>query len=189
MIEAEEIARQHRVVDQMVTMYSVLRDRYAGRAMTLTLGIFLSSAILVTCTFLPSDALLEAGVSPKVAHVTLGFASGIVLFLSVADLALKWREVSQHYGDAADRLAKVKAEARTLMSTASTTDQQRDDLSKRMLAAMEGLPRIPDRKFLSLKAYHQRKVELSRMSDRSVGAPLFWLRLRLLVRGLGGERQ
>lgn len=183
--EAGEIARQQRVVDQMVTMYSVLRDRYARRAVGLTLGLFLVSVVLVTCTFLPEDVLIDVGVSAKSTRIVLGLSSGLALFLSVAELALRWREVSQRYGDAADRLAKVKAEARTLLATASVTDDQRSDLSKRMLAAMEGLPRIPDRKFVALKAYHQRKVELSRMSDRAVGAPVFYLRVRLFLRGLG----
>src|SRR2546428_2913687 len=82
----DELKRQSRVTDQMVTMYSVLRDQYSRKATLLDLGILGSSVVLVACTFLPDTALNNIGLSPFVTNVILGAFSSFVLFLSIAEL-------------------------------------------------------------------------------------------------------
>lgn len=180
----EETSRQRRVVDQMLTAYSILRDRYSRIATALTLVIFLTSTVLVTCTFLPEGSLLDVGISSKALRLILGLSSGLVLFASVAELALRWRELSQKYGDAADRLAKLKAHLRAATVGGIPTEDQYREMLQHFDTTMEGLPRIPDRQFGALKAYHLRKVKLSQMCDEAIGCPVFLLRLRLMWRGM-----
>jgi len=121
----EEIGRQRRVSDEMTTMYSVLRDRYARRARCLTLSIFFASIVFVTATFLQDSDLSQFGVSAGGLRLAMGIASAVVLFASVAELTLRWREVSQSYGDAAQRTARAKADAREALVLDEEIDEGR----------------------------------------------------------------
>jgi len=176
----EEFKRQQRVIDQMITMYSVLRDQFAYKAIYLTLGILGSSIILVACTFLPQKALKFLGISPFMTTVILGAFSSLVLFLSIAELRVDWKERSRQYGDAANQLADLKHKYRQAITGAiGTSDVIANNLTEDYELIFGRLPRIPDKKFLTLKAYHQRKVKLSQMIDKAVGCPVWLLRLRL----------
>jgi len=184
----EELKRQYRVVDQMITMYSVLRDQFTRKAIYLTLGILGSSIVLVACTFLPQAALKFIGISPFTTTVILGAFSSLILFLSIAELRVDWKEQSRQYGDAADRLADLKLKYRNpLASSAGIIDAIVNDLTQEYEATFSSLPRIPDRQFLTLKSYHQRKVKLSQMIDKAVGCPVWLLRVRLLKEGLQNQ--
>jgi hypothetical protein len=181
----EEIVREHRVADQMVTMYSALCDRYARRATALTLGVLGSGVILATATFLHPNDLGAWGISENALRLVTGCAAAVVFFASLAELTLRWRERSQAYRDAATRVARVKAEAREALVGEDEIDvDQFKELATKFSGAMHGLPGIPDPQFVSLKAYHKRKVQLSRMCDTAVGCPVWILRVRLLVSGI-----
>ena len=183
-MRTEELKRQQRVTDQMLTIYSLLRDRYARRAICLTLGILGSSVVLVACTFLPESALGMVGISSFSTKVTLASFSSLILFLSIAELRVDWEERSRQYGEAADRLAKLKSKYRAALADQESTSTSVDEeLSAEYDTVLDGLPRIPDKSFLKLKAYHLRKVRLSQMIDKAVGCPLLVLRFRLLVEG------
>lgn len=183
-MDREELERKQRVADQMVTQYSVLRDRYALRATLLTLSILLSSVILCTLTFFP-DAVAAIGVNATAVTILLGAFSSLVLFASVAELCLNWREKSERFGEAADRLARVKSRVREILSCEeSPRASDIVDVCKKYDEALDGLPKISDRQFVSLKAYHLRKVALSKLCDETVGCPVFILRLLLWWRGI-----
>jgi hypothetical protein len=184
----DELKRQSRVTDQMVTAYSVLRDRYASRATSLTLGILGSSVVLVACTFLPDDALSNVGISPFITKVIIGVFSSFVLFLSIAELRVDWRERSRLYAEAAESLAKHKSKYRAVLSKEeSTSSAQIAEMTKGYSSTMDGLPRIPDKQFIKLKAYHLKKVRLSQLVYNSVGCPVWVLRLRILFQGWRGK--
>lgn len=184
----DELKRQSRITDQMVTAHSILRDRYASRATFLTLGILGSSVVLVACTFLPDDALSNIGLSPFVTKVILGAFSSFVLFLSIAELRVDWRERSRLYAEAAESLAKLKSKYRAVLSREeSASPAQIAEMTKEYNSTMDRLPRIPERQFVKLKAHHLRKVRLSQLVDNSVGCPVWVLRLRIFFQGCRGK--
>jgi hypothetical protein len=181
----EEFQRQRRLADQMITIYSVLRDRYARRATFLTLAIFFSSALLLTGTFMPDASLVRLGIASETIRLLLGVCSAIVFFASIAELCLRWREVSQVYSGAAERLAVFKARAREIaVRGATATEADLHRTTAEYNAAIEHSPRVPDRHFVKLKAYHLRKLRLSRLCDEAVGCPVWILRCRLWLEGL-----
>jgi len=49
---------------------------------------------------------------------------------------------------------------------------------------MSAIVPITDRRFVRLKAKHKRKVAMSRTLDRRPNAPLWWLRLCLLIKDM-----
>jgi hypothetical protein len=151
----------------------------------LTLTIFLSSVVLCTGTFLSDDALKAIGVSAAAERVLMGTFSSIILFVSIAELCVRWGEKSQRYSDAAERLASIKARTRqALVQQNPISEPDCADLTRSFSAAMEGLPRIPDRQFVSLKAHHLKKVRISQMCEQAVGCPVWILRCRLAISGI-----
>ena len=184
MIE-DELKRQYRISDQMLSMYSVLRDRHSRTALSLTLGIFGSSVLLCACTFLPDDALGTLGITPMGTKILLGAFSSHVLFLSIVELRVDWKEQSRGYADTAEALARWKAHYRNTVAISNplTTDQMKELLAS-YGGTMEHRPRIPDSQFHALKARHLRKIEISKMIDSYPGCPIIFLKLRLLWRGL-----
>jgi len=184
----DEIRRQARVVDQMLSMHSLLRDRYARKAKGLTLGILGCSVVLCTATFLPNEALRFVGVSPLAGRVIVGVFSSLVFFFSIVKLCVAWGEVSSRYGEAAKRVAKLKQQYRIATSGETVGPDACAKLTQEFSQVMEGLPPIPDKQFPSLKAYHLRKVRLSRMIDAHVGCPVWLLQLRLVWQGIFGKK-
>ena len=179
-----EIPRQYRVIDQTLTMYSVLRDRYARRALLLTLGVFAASVFLCAFIFTPDDILRLLGVSEPVARFALALLSVLVFFLSIAELCLGWRDKSAQFGQAAEAVYRLKTTYRSVLT--KNTDPTVDallQLHEEYKRGMDGLPRIPDAVFLRLKAYHLRKVEISKMISVRPGHPVWLLRIQLFVRG------
>ena len=151
----------------------------------LTLGIFGSSVILCACTFLPDDALEAIGIKPIGTKILLGAFSSLVLFLSIAELRIDWKEQSRGYADAAEALARWKAHYRSTMaiSPSPSIDQMKELLASHA-STLEHQPRIPDSQFHVLKARHLRKVEISKMIDSHPGCPIIFIKLRLLWRDL-----
>lgn len=185
-----ELERQYKVTDQMISIYSVLRDRYARRALWLTLGIFGCSVILCAATFLPDEALNSIGITSVMSKVILGAVSSTVLFLSIAELRVDWKERSRRYGDASDRLSILKAHLRSALARDDKANAERSkELSEQYALTFENLPGIHDRQFAKLKAYHLRKVCISQMIDRAPGCPIWFHRLRLLYEGFKQKKK
>ncbi|SRR5216683_8007340 len=180
-----ELDRHHRVADQLITMYAVLRDRYARLATILTLAIFFSSVILIASTFPLEDILPSLGLSTPLTRLIPALFSAVILFASIAELSLKWRERAQRYGDAAERLSEFKAIARSISIMKPTpSETEYRELAAKYQTALQGIPRIPDRQFLRLKSYHLRKVRLSQLADDAPGCPIWMIRFRLWIHSL-----
>jgi hypothetical protein len=114
----------------------------------------------------------------------IGGISVLIFFLSVLELTVRWGKLSVQHAIAAEALGKLKLEYRVVLSAGKATASKYTQLSSEYAQLMDELPRIPDRKFASLKAYHLRKIRLSQMIDLHVGSPIFLLRLRLAWEGL-----
>jgi hypothetical protein len=189
-MKPDEIERRFRVADQMVTMYSVLRDRYSAWATGLTLGIMGSSVILCAVTFLPDDALVRVGLSPLGTKIVLGVFSSLILFLSIAELKVDWKQRSSLYGDAAENVAGLKAKYRDLRNSCEPSSPEViHELAIQYDSVMASLPGVPDLQFVKLKAYHLNKIQLCRMIDSKPGCPLWVLRLKLMWKGFCGKKQ
>jgi hypothetical protein len=153
------------------------------------LAIFGGSVVLCACTFLSDESLSKIGLSSTITWLVIGIASSFVLFISIVELCVDWRERSRQYGDAAERLARHKLEVRQELSNKETTSpEQIGNLKSKYQLAMDRLPRIPDSQFVKLKAYHLRKVRLSQMINTHIGCPVWLLRLRLFYEGICGKK-
>lgn len=179
-----ELTRICRVSDMLCTGHAILRDRYAHSALLLDLLILGASTWLVALAFV--EPRLNIAMTPFGwdSQIWVGILGTAVFFLTLVQIKTDWKGRSDAHKRTLDVYAEVKREAGYLLST---NDYHRDAcqrvFSRYDMAASVGVP-IPERQFLKQKQRHLMKVELSKALDHHPGAPLLWLRLRLVWRGL-----
>ena len=183
-----EIKRQFRVLGQMISMHTALRDRYAWRSTAVVLVLLACSVIFCATTFVSDTVLAAVGLAADRTRVVLGIASVTAFFASLAELKLDWRGRSARHREAAHRLTAVLAEFRKRRTDdglwpPSCHAKLKDTYS----TAMDEIVPIPESQFLALKARYLRKVAISKMLDDSYGLPIIWLRLLLLFNSIRGR--
>lgn len=193
---AEELRDRVRLYDQMCTMHSMMRDRFAGRARVLDLTLLVASGCLAAVTFVGNDIVTFLGLTQTGAKVLLGAASTLVFVAGLAVSRVDWKAAAERHGRASSTFADLKARARSLATPDGNCDEAETQEYLRQAATIVGtLPEIPEAQFLRLKAAHLRKIALSRLLDRTYAAPLWLLRLNLMwrhsrnVRRISGEAQ
>src|SRR5437870_168863 len=178
-----DLARRRRVVDMMLTAHSILRDRYSVRATALDVAVLGLSVVLCLTTFLDPAVLRVAHIGEDAAHITLGISSAAVFFLALVQLRVDWKARVIEHQRACEKLARLKGEYRRLATAPAVSTPAGPSDTTRVLEAadrvLEELRPIPDSEFASLKARHNRKVEVSRILDRYPGAPVLLLRTML----------
>jgi hypothetical protein len=180
-----ENERQYAVIDQMLTMHSILRDRMERRAFWLNTALIVSSLFLLIFSFIGDDILSALGFDPRMTRFILGLVAAIVLVGSITEFRVDWRSVAGKHSEAALHLSTLKAKYRK--SFAETKGN--DPTANRMLAAeydrvTTTLPSIPDRWFNTLKANHQYKKLLSIRISQHPRTPVWLLRTLLRTEGI-----
>lgn len=183
-MEKAENDRQYRVVDQMLSMYSSLRDSYERWAFILTAALLACSIFLCAFRFADDKVLAAFGLTPDSARIAFGITSVVILVISVIELRVKWREVAGKFGEAAERLAMLKGRYRKLYAETHGDDPKKNSrLAREYQKVMKSLPTIPERRFNQLKAEHQFKKLLSDRISSNPKAPEWFLRWQLRVEG------
>ena len=179
----EESCRQYRVVNQLLSMHSMLRDEYARRAFFLNTAQIGVSLPLCAFSFVDDRVLRTLGADPSVSRVVVGSAALALLLLAITEFRVDWRGVAARHSDAVTRLARLKAQYRSAQARDVSGEEER--LTGEYVATMELLPAVPERRFNRLKARHQFKVALSRQIDANPLAFQWFLWWQLRLSGLG----
>jgi hypothetical protein len=181
-LSKEEYRRKFRVLDQMLTAHSTLRDRYMGRSRTLTLLIMALSVAATAVAFVSGEKEVSLGFFSWHLQELAGLFTVVIFVLALVDLIVDWRRESWAHDDAAKRLGELKLRFRGATIAEEAVDTGGIDLAGEYERTMNAIVPIPDRHFLGLKAKHKRKIAVSQMLDTEPGAPIWLLRLRLLRR-------
>jgi hypothetical protein len=181
-LSKEEYRRKFRVLDQMLTAHSTLRDRYMGRSRTLTLLIMALSVAATTVAFVSGEKKVSLGFFSWHLQELAGLLTVVIFVVALVDLIVDWRRESWAHDDAAKRLGELKLRFRGATIVEEAVDTGGVDLAGEYERTMNAIVPIPDRHFLALKAKHKRKIAVSQMLDTEPGAPIWLLRLRLLRR-------
>lgn len=180
-----ENERQYAVVDQMLTMHSLLRDRMKRRAFWLNTALIGSSLFLCVFSFVGDDVLRALDFDPAMTRFVLGLVSVIVLLISITEFRVDWASESGKHGEAVARLGVLKAKYRRTFSETSGNDPKRNNrLTSEYEKLMKGLPAIPDRWFGKLKAEHRFKRILSERISECPKAPTWWVSFLLRMQGM-----
>lgn len=180
----DQFERMWRVLDMAITGHSILRDRFRRREQAITLAIMVFSIVAVSLAFVngePRVTLLgkEAKVATWVGSLTAG-----IFFFALLDSLVDWKRSTWAHEDAARRLSELKSKFRRATVDGQAVDSGDIDLRAEYEATMENVAVIPESTFLALKAKHHRKVAVSRLVDDHPGAPLLFVRLLAVWRGL-----
>jgi hypothetical protein len=178
----EEINRQGRLVDQIASMQSALRDWDRAFGTGLVCLVLIASLIGVAFAFSGGDQTV-AIFGVRAHRVTwLGWLAVVTFALTLIQLVLDPRGAGRGRAQAVDALATLKGEYRT-PAAAGQAETTAERLSQRYDAVMGSIPEIPNLLFNSLKAAHLRKVEISKILSNQPGLG-FWRARRTLKRRL-----
>lgn len=181
----EENERQYRVIDQMLTMHSLLRDRMERRAFWLNTALIASSLFLTVFTFVGDDVLRALNLDPALTRFVLGLVAVVVLICSITEFRVDWRSVAGRHAEAVSRLARMKAKYRQSFTDTGGNDPLMNTiLTSECDNMMSNISTIPDRWFNVLKAEHQFKRLLSERISQCPRTPILFLRFQLLIEGI-----
>jgi len=181
----DENERQYRVVDQMITMHSLYRDRMERRAFWLNTVLIALSLFLTVFTFVGDDLIRQFGFEPGMTRFIFGIVTVFILIASITEFRVDWRSVSGRHAEAVKRLVLLKEKFReAYLNSACSLPAQNALLTTEYNNVMHGLPAIPDRYFNELKAEHEFKVLLSRRISQYPKTPIWFLRLLLWIEGI-----
>jgi hypothetical protein len=183
-MDIQELEQQHRIIDMMLSGHSKLRDDNHRLALAINLLLLCSSVILSTLVFVDPNILIFLKIDPKVSQIVVGVCSTLVFLISLIELRVDWKEKTARHSQACEVLGRLKAECREVLKSSQPDPQHIEDQYKLCTQTISTLPKIPENKFHSLKAYHQAKRELSKIIDLYPGLPIWLLRLVLLFRSI-----
>lgn len=182
-MDREELKQQAKVVDMMLTMHSILADRYHRRAQILDISLVAVSTILVALTFLDPRILIHLNIQPESARILIGLCSILVFLLSIIALIVDWKGKARQHREAFNTFIPLKFEWRDLLTSYEEYDDRyKAEFSRKSALILGNLVPIPDSQFNRLKARHHRKVMLSKMISAHPGSSATVLRLRLWCR-------
>jgi hypothetical protein len=182
-LSVAEYDRMWRVLDQSLSAHSILRDRYSRWERASTLLILTFSILATAGAFLSGASVIHVGLIKGHLATWLGILTTVIFFLTLIELITGWRRKAWEHEGAAGRLAglKMKMRSATIIEKEVEADVDLRSLYEEVMAAVAP---IPDRKFVAMKAKHHRKVAISKLIDTHVGAPVMYLRLLAVFRGL-----
>jgi hypothetical protein len=181
-LSKDEYRRKFRVLDQMLTAHSTLRDRYRRRSVGLTLAVLALSVAATAVAFISGEKTVDIGIFSWHLQAVAGLLTVVIFLLALLDLVVDWRRDSWGHDDAARRLGELKLRFRGATLTDDAVDTGAMDLADEYERTMNAIVPVPDSSFLKLKAKHKRKIAISQMLDTEPGVPIWLLRLRLMWR-------
>lgn len=186
-MEISEYRRKFRVCDQMLSSHAALRDRYRRLATGLILIIMALSIAGVALALQDDPSVGILGIDLE-AKEWLAILAAVVLFCSIVDLVIDWRGRAWGHAHAAERLGELKGQFRGVEIDGGKVETGGVNLDVAYEEVMAAIIEIPNAAFNRLKAKHRRKVAVSKLLDESPGAPLLYLRWRVLRESLAKAR-
>lgn len=184
----EEINRQKRVLDMMVSIHFKLHDTYKYKALFIEIFLLSASVVLNALVFVDYKYFQRFSISAEDAQLYTGVFSVLVFALSVVMLLVNWREKCTKHAQAAKELCKLLQEAREIIDAGQANNQLLlTSFNDKYKQINNVITSIPDKKFNRLKAYHLRKVELSKYISKHPKNPYWLIRVKFFFHSLNSD--
>lgn len=185
--DLEEIRRQSRLVDQMTSMQSTLRDwdRIVGTVLTCT--VLVASLVGVAFAFATGTSRVNFLGITGLRSTWLGWLAVSTFSVTLLLLVLDPRGASRRREAAVDVLANIKDLYRVAPPPADAASHL-ETVTAAYRQAMADVPAVPNILFNPLKAAHTRKVEISRLLSRHPGTG-YWTARRAVSKQAKESRQ
>lgn len=177
----DELEHQFRVVDQLISMHCMLRDRYERRALLMDIVQLVISVILAATVFMEPTRL---GLTPRIANIVIGSSSLTLFSLALVSLRVGWKEAAGRYAQSGKILSELKGQCRELRYEPAEANAERiQAVCAECRKVLPTLPPVPEGDFIRLKVNHQRKAALSKMISEHPTASVWLMRLILWWQG------
>lgn len=175
----EELKRKHRVINMMISMHSVLHQRFKTKSLIGSIFFLLAAIILNVFTFFDYRYLNFLGVEEAHAKNILAIVSFSIFLLSVIFLLVEWSKKSEQHLQAINQLSRLLNELRAIQSIEeSEIVKHKVELFDELYnQTFDTVPKIPDNKFNRLKARHYKKVAVSKFIDKHNGKSYLLIRI------------
>lgn len=175
----DELQRKYKVINMMITMHSILHQRFKTKSLVGNIFFLLTAIILNVFIFFDFDYLSFTGFSIDKIKNIVAVTSFLIFLLSVVFMLVEWSKKSEQHLQAINQLSRLLNELRSLLkiensALLSNKSELFDELYNQV---NETIPKISDRKFNYLKARHYNKVEISKFIDKHKGKPYFVIRI------------
>ena len=148
-------------------------------------GLLASGVVLNACVFIDDAILTALGLSPGHTKVAIGIASITVFLISIIELRVDWGGKASSHKQAVEKLFNLKAKYRRHFDPGNKTNPVPDhELNSDYERVLADLPSIPEAVFNRLKCHHLRKKLLSDRISQNPGAPLFLLKLQIMLQAI-----
>jgi hypothetical protein len=176
----DQIRKMCRKADMLCTAHGVERDTYRRRATWADALLMAVSAYIVAMAFVDpelSHVLVPAHWNPIIVIGTLSLGTFI---LSILQLVLNWKGRADSHGRSYSMYAEVKSTCiDALTGNERISRESYNNIRSRYSMATDVGTHIEDSRFLKLKQWHLKKIELSKLLDKRPGTWLLLLRLHL----------
>jgi hypothetical protein len=170
-------------VDQGITAHSYLREKFARRGAIISAGIIIASALVTFLAVASVSIRTYLQLSNDHADHIIGLLGFIVLICAILELQIGWREKSSRHAEAAGALSRLKLIiTRELASDLTLTKARFNELQQAYESVNDLVAKIPENRFLELKALHKRKVEISKFLDKQPGSSVRLLKVKIWLR-------
>ena len=170
------------IADMMVSAHSLIRDQLRFWSTLIDLHVIVMSGWLSALSFAPDDLLKIVNPTDFKSQYVVGVLGVFTFCLSLVQLQLNLKGRSESHDNAAKEIARIKGDISTYLSFTSPELRDLDVLIKRYADVCEMVIKIPEAKFLSVKAHHKRKVEISKYIDAHPCANLTLLNIKMWIR-------
>jgi len=175
----EELERKYKVINMMITMHSILHQRFKTKSLIGSIFFLLISIILNVFIFSDYDYISFTGLGIESIKHIIAISSFLIFLLSVIFMLVEWSKKSEQHLQAINQLSRLLNELRSILKLEdSTVLANKVELFDELYnQTNETIPKIPDNKFNYLKAIHYKKVELSKFIDKQKGKPYFVIKI------------
>lgn len=182
--EAEN-ERQYRVIDQMISMHSSLRDRFGAIARLIDFAMLIVALLLNAFVFASRKIFILINLDPAIATFGIGISAVCLLAFSITASRINFpRRILSHEG-AVKELSSLKQQYRRVFNKEQRLDgAEADKLTKEYVRMMALLPPIPERQFNRLKKRHALKKLLSQSIERNPKVPIWILQIQFVWQGV-----
>ncbi len=178
----KELTQQSRNIDLLSTIFEKLYNRYRFWAGFLDLILLLASILLCLTTFVDQKILEYLKIAPEKGQIILGICSLLVFGIAILSFTIHWKEKAMSYGQAEEVVSKLRLECHELLKMDNHNNEELAAKYLEYFSIINNLPKIPEKDFHKLKAYHKRRQELSRMLDLYPGSSVKLLKVFIVFR-------
>lgn len=148
-----------KVIDMMLTAHSSLRDKYNSYSLLMDLLLFGISIILNATVFLDPKILKLIGLNEDKTRIILGLISILVFIATFISLRVDWKQKGEQYRQTAETLSRLKSLLNENMEVNQDGNNSMTIIMHQVKEELDKLPvKIPEKKFIQLKARHKRKL-------------------------------